>query len=555
VELLESRRLTGPNLAWDHPGAVMQVSFDKGVGAVEAWQTHAVAILEAVGWSDQHVVARTFSGGADLVMSAPIDALYAACELNEWAWEAACATVAGETPPALAEAAQRLAALIDEERNPRLLALRDAAQDHDVCFLSDDDLASVGMGVGSQVWPVGDLPTPDAIDWSKVHDVPTLFVTGTNGKSTTVRLLASIVEAAGRRPGVCTTDGIRVGDRTLDTGDWTGPGAARQVVRHPKTEVAILEVARGGLLRRGLGVPRANAAAVLNVAEDHFGEFGVDEMETLIATKFLVQRAVVPKGRMVLNADDARLLARGKTIEGPVTWFGDNVPADATSACVVVDGVLTLVEHGESHEVAPVAAVPVTMGGAARYNVSNVLAAIALASAIEIPLPAIARGLRDFDNSPETNPGRGNVFEFGGITAVVDYAHNPHGMAAFLEMASAMPAERRLVTLGQAGDRTDDAIADLALAVWATKPDRIILKEMVRYERGRPAAEVIEIMERALREAGMPADRIGHADSETQAVEQALAWARAGDLLLFAIQSDRAEVLERLTALRAADRR
>ena len=549
MELLESRRLTGPNLAWDHPGAVLQVAFDDGVGAVEAWQTHAKAILNAVGWSDEHVVARTFSGGADLVMSAPIDALYAACELNEWAWEAACATVAGQTPPPLGEAAQRLSALIAEERNPRLLALRDAARDHDVCFLSDDDLASVGMGTGSQVWPVDELPTPDEVDWNAVHDVPTLLVTGTNGKSTTVRLLASIVEAAGRRPGVCTTDWIRVGNETLDTGDWTGPGAARQVVRHPKTEVAILELARGGMLRRGLGVPRANAAAVLNVAEDHFGEFGVDEIETLIATKFLVQRAVDPNGRLVLNADDAGVLARGRSIEMPVTWFGNNVPAEATAACVVVDGVLTLMERGKRHEVAPLAEVPVTMGGAARYNVSNALAAIALAAAIEIPLPAIARGLRDFDNSPEANPGRGNVFKFGGITAVVDYAHNPHGMAAFLEMAAAMPAQRRLVTLGQAGDRTDDAIASLALAVWSTKPDRIILKEMARYERGRPAAEVVEIMERALREAGMPADRIGHADSETQAVEQALAWARAGDLLLFAIQSDRTQVLERLTAL------
>ncbi len=545
MELLESRRLTGPNLAWDHPGAVLQVAFDEGVGAVEAWHTHAEAILAAVGWRDQHVVARTFSGGADLIMSAPIDALYAACELNEWAWEAACATVAGQTPPPLDEAAQRLSALIAEERNPRLLALRDAARDRDVCFLSDDDLASVGMGTGSQVWPVDDLPTPDEVDWSAVHDVPTLLVTGTNGKSTTVRLLASIVEAAGRRPGVCTTDWLRVGNETLDTGDWTGPGAARQVVRHPKTEVAILEVARGGMLRRGLGVPRANAAAVLNVAEDHFGEFGVDEIETLIATKFLVQRAVEPNGRLVLNADDAGVLARGRSIEMPVTWFGENVPANASSTCVVVDGVLT---H-EGRAVAPLAEVPVTMGGAARYNVSNALAAIALAAAIEIPLPAIARGLRDFDNSPEANPGRGNVFEFGGVTAVVDYAHNPHGMAAFLEMATAMPAQRRLVTLGQAGDRTDDAIADLALAVWRTKPDRIILKEMARHERGRPAAEVVEIMERALREAGMPADRIGHAVSETQAVEQALAWARPGDLLLFAIQADRTQVLERLTAL------
>jgi len=549
MELIESRRLTGPNLIGNLPGALLQVKCDER--DVEAWRKHARAILEAVGWGEERTAARVFAGGADLVMSAPIDALYAACELNEWAWAAA----GGEDVAALEEAAKTLTAVIEAERNPKLLALQSAAAEHDVCFLWDDEFASVGMGEGSRVWTVDELPAPAEVDWNAVHDVPTVLVTGTNGKSTTVRLLASIVEATGRRPGLCTTDWIRVGDETLDTGDWTGPGAARQVLRHPGTQVAILEVARGGMLRRGLGVDRANAAAVLNVTEDHLGEFGVGDMATLITTKLLVGRAVESRGRLILNADDEGLLARSRDIRTPITWFGlgaDNIPSNAETACIVADEALTLIESGEKRSVVPVQSVPVTFDGAARFNIANALAAMGLATAIDIPLPAIAEGLRKFESSPEANPGRINVFELDGVTAIVDYAHNPDGMAALLELAATMPARRRLVTLGQAGDRTDDAIRHLTLTVWQTGPDRIILKEMPTYLRGRAQGTVVGIMKRALHDAGAPAEQVGHAESEVDAVEQALAWAREGDLLLFAVQAQREQVIDRLTSLQAS---
>jgi UDP-N-acetylmuramyl tripeptide synthase len=463
---------------------------------------------------------RTFEGGADLVISAPIDALYAACELNEWA--------AGDEPLDAA----RLRAVVDKERNPELLALRDAAAERGVCFLSDDEYVSVGMGEGSRTWKVDDLP--DDVDWNGVHDVPVLLVTGTNGKSTTVRLLASIAEAAGFVPGYCTTDYIRVGAETLDEGDWTGPGAARQVLRHPKTQLAVLEVARGGMLRRGLGVTKADAAAVLNVTDDHIGEFGVDDMETLIETKFLVGRAAK---RLVLNADDAGVRAHGLRVHTPITWFG----MSDGDACVV-DGDLSL--YGEA--IVPVDEVPVTMGGAAKFNVANALAAIGLAAAIDLPRDAIAKGLRRFANTPDANPGRINVFELDGVTAVVDYAHNPHGMSALLDTASTMPANRRLLALGQGGDRSDEAIASLVRTAWTYRPDRIILKKMRKYLRGREDGEVVGLMRHALLEAGCPEERIGVADSEIEAVEQALAWAREGDLLLFAIQAERPAVIERL---------
>ena len=345
-----------------------------------------------------------------------------------------------------------------------------------------------------------------------------------------------------------------MGDEIIDRGDWSGPGAARQVLRHPKTQIAILEVARGGMLRRGLGVERADAAAILNVSDDHLGEFGVGDRKTLIETKFVIARAVTPHGRLVLNADDEGVLRRGGRLETPITWFGldpDKIPADADGACVLAEGALTLIEDGLRGAVVPVEEVPATFGGAARFNVSNALAAVGLAAAIDLPLPAIAQGLRDFQSSPEDNPGRGNLFELGGVTVIVDFAHNPHGIAALLEMAAALPAQRRLITLGQGGDRTDDAIRDLARVAWQARPDRIILKEMQKYLRGRSSGEIVDLMERELRGAGAPAEVLGRAASEMEAVAQALEWAAEGDLLLFSLQAERDEALELLTSLQA----
>lgn len=557
MKLRGSRRLTGPNLLWEHPGALIQVGVASGDlrHAIEAWRRGAGEILEAVGWGDERTAVRRFHGGADLAISAPIDGLYAACRVNEWAWEAACAALQEREAPSLEQAARRLAGLIEKERNPRLLALQSAATERGLGFLWDDDLTSVGMGEGSRTWPTKDLPEPTDVDWAGVHDVPVLLVTGTNGKTTTVRMLASIARAAGRTPGFCTTDWIRVGDEIVDEGDWSGPGAARQVLRHPKTQIAILEVARGGMLRRGLGVVRADAAAVLNVTDDHLGEFGVDDRETLIETKFVIRRALAPHSPLILNAEDEGVRRRGRKIDAKVTWFAldrRKIPDDAAAACIVQNGALTLIEEDLSGAVVPVDEVPATFGGAARFNVSNALAALGLAAAIDIPLPAIAQGLRDFQSSPDLNPGRGNLFELGGVTVIVDFAHNPHGIAALLEMAGAMPARRRLLTLGQGGDRTDDAIRDLARVAWEARPDRIILKEMQKYLRGRSAGEVVDIMERELRVAGAPSERLGRAASEMEAVTQALEWAEEGDLLLFSLQAERDAALELLTSLQAS---
>jgi cyanophycin synthetase len=496
-------------------------------------------------------------GGASLVISAPIDALYAATELNEWAWSVSAETLTGEAPEDFAAAANRLRATIAEERRASTIALQDAAASHHVTFLSDDDLVSVGLGMGSRTWPIDQAPDPDTIDWDAVHDVPTVLITGCNGKTTSVRLLSAIADAAGFKPGVTSTDGIRVGPELVEAGDYSGPGGARTVLRRTDVDLAILETARGGMLRRGLALPRADVALITNVAEDHLGEFGVATIEGLAQVKLIVTRVVPADGRVVLNADDELLVEGGQHVTAPVIWYSlhhdSSIIADHLAkggeAVVLEDDSVVRIRGDQRVSVLSVDRIPVTMGGAARYNVSNVLGVVGVAWALGVPDDAIIRALEQFRPSHVDNPGRLNVFDLGGATVIVDFAHNPHGVRALGEMARAMSATRRLFLVGQAGDRDDDSILDLAHAVWSMEPDCVVVKEMPKYLRGRELGVVPGMIERELVVAGAPPEAIIHAESELSGVRAALEWARPGDLILLTAHEHRTEMLALIARL------
>ena len=553
LALKDSRRLTGPNLLLDSPGAVIEVALGGHAAerVVEAWRDSARRILEALGWGSETLSTRIHSGGASLALSAPVDVLYAATEVNEWAWEAAVAAVSGGSEPGLNEAAERLRETIAAERNPKLIALRAAAHQHGVRFLSDDDEASVGSGRGSLSWPVDSLPEPDEVPWERVHDVPVVLVTGSNGKTTTVRLVAAMASAAGRTPGYSSTDGIFIGRELVDEDDWSGPGGARKVLRDNRVKVAILETARGGMLRRGLGVERAEAAAVTNVAADHIGEYGVEDVRAIAEAKLVVRRALGRSGILVINAEDEVLAASAEAYDLPLTWFSLDAESPRLlrhlqargDASVVEDGRMVIISKGKRAPIIEVSEVPMTLGGAARYNIANALAAIPLAFALGIGIDAVRGALREFDSRSAVNPGRGNFFQLGGVTVLVDFVHNPHGMHALAEMVMMLPAKRRLIVLGQAGDRDDASIKELVRAACEIPLDRIIIKEMTSYLRGRPAGEVPALIEEQLKALGTPAEKIGRAEDEVSAARKALEWAREGDILILPVHSQRAEVL------------
>ncbi|GJG87062.1 hypothetical protein tb265_22430 [Gemmatimonadetes bacterium T265] len=581
----EARRVPGPNLYAAVPGAVVEATWpadtarevlDRHVGA---WRREAFRLRDGLGWRASTAVERASVGASGvhlaLFLAAPPDQLDAAVLVVEAAWAAA---VAG----APTDAAAALDAAAAAEREPRLVALVDAAEARGLVATVDDDGVSVGAGARSRTWARDALPDVGDAGCATLGNVPVGLVTGSNGKTTVTRAAAAILRAAGHTVGVSTTDGVRVdgpgeGDdaahEALEAGDWAGPGGARRVLRDRRVTAAVLETARGGILRRGLAVRRASAAVVTNVAADHLGEYGIDDLDAVAEVKLVVARALRgADATLVVAADDAALVRRVAKLarEAPfqVCWTSADAGADAAArtaaalargdrACVVrasdAGEVLAYHDGAAWHALARVNEVPIAAGGAARHNVANAASAAALALALGTPLAAVRAGLRAFGAGARDNPGRLERFAAGGVTVVVDYAHNPDGLAALHAATRAWPAERRLLLLGQAGDRDDAALDALAAAAWGGgRVDRVVLKELPTMWRGRAPGEVPARLREALRRAGAPDDAVADAPSEVDGVRAALAWARAGDLLLLPLHESREAVVRWLEALARA---
>jgi len=556
LELSDSRRLTGANLYWDRPSAIIDVTIDgPPEPVVRAWESAAREWLDSVAYSGEQTCFRIFDGGASLLISAPIDVLYSMCELNELAWASAVSACGEGDVPDPAEEIPRLTRLFDEERNPALLSLQAAAHEHGVPFLWDDDEVSLGYGKTTRLWKPDALPAPEKLDWDCFEGIPLALVTGTNGKSTTVRMTAAIMTAAGFRAGLTSTDFIRVGDRLIDTGDYSGTGGARMLVRQADVETAVLEVARGGLLRRGLGVERADAAVVTNVAADHLGEYGINTVPELISAKFIVRRALGAEAPLILNADDEGVVEFAATLENRITWYSLNPDnpqmmlalASGGTACFLDKGWLIAADGASRRRVVPVSEIPAAMDGIVRYNVSNALAAMCVALTLGIDDRAIRKGLAVFRGDEHDNPGRGNWFEHrvddGVIRILVDFAHNEHGMKALADAVGKVPAERVILLMGQAGDRLDNDINDLVRAACSIRPNQLLVAELPGYERGREPFEVPELIRREAVRSGIPENAIEIFSGPKEATAHALGRAQGGDLLVLLALTQRTAAL------------
>jgi cyanophycin synthetase len=580
----DSRRLTGANLFFDRTGAVLEttgLAVDDAL--LDGWRRRLERACAHLGWPVDAAVAREHASGASLALSAPVDQLFTATEVNEWAlcataqegdpvrWrdvEAALVIAALEQasdpasliPPVLDEAAAlaRFTRLAGRERNVALQALVDAARGRGLATVVDDDTATLGTGAGGRSWPLATLPAPGEVPWRELRNVPTAVVTGSNGKTTTVRLVAACLRATGRTDGSCSTDGILLRGELVQAGDYAGPAGTRRVLREPRVEGAVLECARGGLLRRGLAVDRADVAVVTNLSNDHFGEYGIHDLESLADVKLTVGWLVAPHGGLlVLNADDATL--RGKAprlqrrfgVQPKLGWFAldDDHPllvahrAQQGSTCGVRVGRLRLVQHdGTVHDLGPVDAMPITVHGHASYNVANLAAAALAATALGVPAQTIRHVFAQFGRDASDNLGRLMRFEVAGATVLVDYAHNPDGLRGVLGVARSL-CDRggRLVTLlGHAGNRRDEDIAEVATVMAGFAPDLVVVKEDEDHLRGRAAGEVPEILRSALLAAGIPRESVHLCASEVEAARYALEAVRPGDVVVLLMHSSRA---------------
>jgi cyanophycin synthetase len=368
--------------------------------------------------------------------------------------------------------------------------------------------------------------------------IPIVAVTGVNGKTTTTRLLAHLLAGTGRFVGMTCTDGLYLDGRRTQTRDCAGPQSARTVLLNPRVETAVLETARGGILREGLGFDRCDVAVVTNIGKgDHFGLRGIETLDDLARVKRTVVAAVAPQGTAVLNAADPLVVAMASHCPGSIIYFAldETCLASASSGQVVFvrDGAIIL-RRGEREEaVTSLTEVPLTCGGKVAFQIENVLAVTAAAWALGVSLDVIRIGLRSFHGGPSQSPGRFNVLEIGGATVIVDYAHNPSAVAALVEALDSFGPRRRTAVFS-ACDRRENDLVEMG-ELLARAFDRVILYQD-RGHSGRADGELNQLLRRGLDSGGRVNEVIEVAE-ELPAIETALATLGAGDLLVLGVDS------------------
>jgi cyanophycin synthetase len=384
--------------------------------------------------------------------------------------------------------------------------------------------------------------TPPA--WVRDVDrkIPVVSITGTNGKSTVTRLITHILKVAGKRVGTTTSDGVLVDERLVDPGDWTGPGGAWQILERSDLDVGVLETARGGLVLRGMGYESNDASVVTNVTSDHLDLQGIHTLPELAEVKSTVARATREGGWAVLNADDPLVASIARRVRSKVAMFsiGDGgaaavrrTVAGGGRGYVLRDGWLIELDGSAKdgpaeHRIVEVGRVPITLGGLARHNVANALAAAGAARGLGVTLAQLRDGLSDFQPSSERSPGRLNLFRLGARIVIVDFAHNEAGVSAVLDVAEGIAggaagrASPITAIIGTAGDRPDDTLRGIG-KIAGKRAQRVAIKETTKYLRGRSRESVVGEILAGVTSSGRATSDVPVYESETAALRAELA--------------------------------
>ena len=370
--------------------------------------------------------------------------------------------------------------------------------------------------------------------------IPVVAVTGTNGKTTTVRLISHLLSSSGLRVGMTNTDGVYVAGQRIDTGDCSGPKSARNVLGHPDVDAAVLETARGGMLREGLAFDRCNVAVVTNVGSgDHLGLNYITSVQDLAVLKRVVVQNIADKGVAVLNAADPIVAAMAMHCRGSVTFFAAdrNHPVMATHlaqgkrAVYVEDGCLIAAEGAQLHSL-PLAHVPITHQGAIGFQVENVMASVAAVWGLGLAWDTVRQGLASFVNDSDNALGRFNLFTYRGATVIADYGHNPDAMIALVQAVNALPAKRRMVVISGAGDRRDEDIREQTALLGEAFDEAVLYQDQC--QRGREDGEVLALLQQGLAQASRT-KTITEIRGEFLAIDTAMDKLSQGDLCLILV--------------------
>ncbi|MGI8577829.1 MAG: Mur ligase family protein [Nocardioidaceae bacterium] len=424
-----------------------------------------------------------------------------------------------------------------------------------------DDLARTNIdalmgGAAAEVQGTDPGPVPPTIKPA----IPVVAVTGTNGKTTTSRMIGHIAREAGWHVGWSSTDGIYADGELVEAGDYSGPSGAGRVLAQPGVQLAVTETARGGILLRGIGVTHNDVSVVTNVTADHLGLQGIDTLDQLAEVKAVVPRITKPAGWAVLNGDDPRVFAMRSVIEAR-PWVFSRDPGSPSirevvggggRATTVIDGWISiLAPAADPDPLVPVVDVPMTLAGLSRFNVENALAAASAALAVGLPRQAVVAGLESFVPGPHHNPGRMNVYSLDGFTVVIDLAHNEAGLEALIEVMNGLRSvgSRTLLGIGTAGDRTDDLVRSLG-ELGARDCDVLVIVHKDAYLRGSDIEHMTATYRAGAAAVGVtdvPAFR-----SELAGLQALVSQADRGDVVAVMCHQDRAGLHGWLRSLGAA---
>lgn len=369
------------------------------------------------------------------------------------------------------------------------------------------------------------------------HSLPIFAITGTNGKTSTTRLLAHLVQSCGYKPGYTTTDGIYIGNHKIKTGDTTGPLSAKLILCDPIVDFAVLETARGGLLRSGLSFDKCDVGIVTNIQEDHLGINDINTLDDLANLKAVVARSVKENGWAVLNAEDAHCVNMAKEVNGNVVYFALDSKNQVIQTHISGGGLAAVVENNavvikkgfETIVIDELNNIPLTQQGTAKFMVANVLAATAAAFAFGFTVDQIQNALRTFLPTFEQMPGRMNLFEFKEFKILVDYAHNPHGLLAMKDYLSHIACERKVGIIAGIGDRRAEDIMEVG-KIAATMFDHIVVRQEHGL-RGRTVDEINELIVKGIKSSGREV-KYDLFSNERDAIKHTLAIAKPGDFIV-----------------------
>lgn len=396
---------------------------------------------------------------------------------------------------------------------------------------------SPSFGKGRQV---GEAIVSSMFDDDEDGRIPIVAVTGTNGKTTTVRLIAHLLMTSGLCTGMTNTDGVYIQGQRIDSGDCSGPRSARNVLLHPDVDAAVFETARGGVLREGLAFDRCKVAVVTNIGTgDHLGLNYITSLEDLAVLKRVIVQNVADDGYAVLNAADPIVAAMAENCLGKVCYFAydRHEPVMAThraqgNRVVYVDNGMIVANEGAFNHKIALNQVPITHDGKIGFQVENVMAAVAAAWSVGISWQAIETGLRTFANDTDNAPGRFNMFNFRGATLIADYGHNPDAISALVSAVETIPAKRRSVVISGAGDRRDQDIRQQTEILGNAFDDVVLYQDAC--QRGRVDGEVIGLLRQGLKNAKRT-QHISEITGEFIAIDHALDKVGEGDLCLILV--------------------